>query len=463
MSSTNSQPALKDVLLRMKKEVQLNRASSLYEIGELIAYGLHILKENALATEGQAAPPQPCAGCLNDDDEWVAHIDECIAARVAAKEASRWQKIIYQFLRQNAPQKDRIDGSGCDTGDPLDLTLTEIEQLIDQLKDVAASQAATRDEPVERVPVPPPNGLVGIVTRAMENAEEDARHYDSNELGYFLQKDDGDAINKYLDELEAAALSLPASATPQPVTEEMLSAGYGYIDAHTAHTRHDWGSLSPRRIYEAMTEARGKSKAEAKDIGIRFVFEGRAESAPLLKDGDTRHPNEIAPSGAFPICERCGKTVSTDWEIHDEKSSIQSEDTPLPQPFSELREKMSPESRERSEKLADEYRASVPQPPRLEVELGDDGNWHVVVKPDPLFGRPIWLSVNATEETAQDSLISIRHALAKPRNIQAEAEEIVSAITVVGHHFTKDGKCLAWCTRCPMVKRVSDILAKGGK
>lgn len=51
-------------------------------------------------------------------------------------EQSRWQEAIYRLLLEVVGD-DRIDGNGCDSGDPLDFTLTEIGQALSILGDRA--------------------------------------------------------------------------------------------------------------------------------------------------------------------------------------------------------------------------------------------------------------------------------------------------------------------------------------
>lgn len=43
------------------------------------------------------------------------------------KEQGRWQEAIYQLLSKMFPNAN-IDGKGCDSGDPLDFTISEIKQ-----------------------------------------------------------------------------------------------------------------------------------------------------------------------------------------------------------------------------------------------------------------------------------------------------------------------------------------------
>ena len=50
-------------------------------------------------------------------------------------EQTRWQQAIYELLKDSVDDGHLIDGSGCDSGDPLDLTLAEITQAINMLKD----------------------------------------------------------------------------------------------------------------------------------------------------------------------------------------------------------------------------------------------------------------------------------------------------------------------------------------
>jgi hypothetical protein len=46
---------------------------------------------------------------------------------------TRWQTAIYEFIKKLAPRPGDIDGSGCDSGDALDVTLAEIRELSTQL------------------------------------------------------------------------------------------------------------------------------------------------------------------------------------------------------------------------------------------------------------------------------------------------------------------------------------------
>jgi hypothetical protein len=52
--------------------------------------------------------------------------------KVVDTEQARWQERIDRILRAVLPD---VDGSGCDSGDPLDLTACEIEIVINHLRD----------------------------------------------------------------------------------------------------------------------------------------------------------------------------------------------------------------------------------------------------------------------------------------------------------------------------------------
>src|SRR6476469_377899 len=49
------------------------------------------------------------------------------------EEQGRWQDAIYALLCSRVPD-DKIDGKGCDSGDPLDFTLSEIAQALSHLQ-----------------------------------------------------------------------------------------------------------------------------------------------------------------------------------------------------------------------------------------------------------------------------------------------------------------------------------------
>jgi hypothetical protein len=54
------------------------------------------------------------------------------------KEPGRWQDAIYKLLVEET--NDSIDGGGCDSGDPLDFTISEISQAIGILKEELARE-----------------------------------------------------------------------------------------------------------------------------------------------------------------------------------------------------------------------------------------------------------------------------------------------------------------------------------
>lgn len=59
---------------------------------------------------------------------------ETIQIDAINSEQARWQNEIYQQLRLACP-KANIDGKGCDSGDPLDFTISEIWQALAHLSD----------------------------------------------------------------------------------------------------------------------------------------------------------------------------------------------------------------------------------------------------------------------------------------------------------------------------------------
>lgn len=62
--------------------------------------------------------------------------EQAYAARNTAEatEQARWQSSIYELLLEHASD-DVVDGKGCDSGDPLDFTLTEIGQALNHVAD----------------------------------------------------------------------------------------------------------------------------------------------------------------------------------------------------------------------------------------------------------------------------------------------------------------------------------------
>lgn len=55
-------------------------------------------------------------------------------------EQARWQEAIDKVVSKVYPNRD---GGGCDSGDPLDLTLAEIQQAFNFQQDIITEQAAT--------------------------------------------------------------------------------------------------------------------------------------------------------------------------------------------------------------------------------------------------------------------------------------------------------------------------------
>jgi hypothetical protein len=53
-------------------------------------------------------------------------------------EIPRWQNAIRELCISECGQN--VDGSGCDSGDPLDLTLTEIQLAFNAVKEAASSE-----------------------------------------------------------------------------------------------------------------------------------------------------------------------------------------------------------------------------------------------------------------------------------------------------------------------------------
>lgn len=47
-------------------------------------------------------------------------------------EIVRWQQAIYELCQEHYPD---VDGSGCDSGDELDLTLAEIQEVFNMYQD----------------------------------------------------------------------------------------------------------------------------------------------------------------------------------------------------------------------------------------------------------------------------------------------------------------------------------------
>jgi hypothetical protein len=64
-------------------------------------------------------------------DRIIATAVEKVRAEAIKAEQARWRERIDGILRKAVPD---VDGSGCDSGDPLDLTATEIQLVINELE-----------------------------------------------------------------------------------------------------------------------------------------------------------------------------------------------------------------------------------------------------------------------------------------------------------------------------------------
>jgi len=97
--------------------------------------------------DGMTDVRKTCNGCESNSDDYFAH-DGCIVEKAVGKEQGRWQQAIYELARKRAIAPDEIDGGGCDSGDPLDLTLTEIGQVICQLENPQDYREAAPTKPL---------------------------------------------------------------------------------------------------------------------------------------------------------------------------------------------------------------------------------------------------------------------------------------------------------------------------
>ena len=77
--------------------------------------------------------------------------EEIVEDRIGEEQA-RWQKAIYELLLKMTGADDKIDGACCDSGDPLEFTLTEIGQGLGFFRDQAVDWT-----PVETQT--PPHGI----------------------------------------------------------------------------------------------------------------------------------------------------------------------------------------------------------------------------------------------------------------------------------------------------------------
>jgi hypothetical protein len=78
-----------------------------------------------------------CGGCKSNSQEWTTHDDDCLVSLAVGNEHARWQEAVYLELRRNVPRPNDIDGGDCDSGDPLDFTLSEITQGFGQIVDIS--------------------------------------------------------------------------------------------------------------------------------------------------------------------------------------------------------------------------------------------------------------------------------------------------------------------------------------
>ena len=68
----------------------------------------------------------------------AADVERVVEEKVD-NEVARWQERIRDLCCRVLPD---VDGAGCDTGDPLDLTATEISQCFNHLRDALAAKEA---------------------------------------------------------------------------------------------------------------------------------------------------------------------------------------------------------------------------------------------------------------------------------------------------------------------------------
>lgn len=93
---------------------------------------------------------------LNRPGGFMAEAAEARAAQLAeAKlrgedaEATRWQEAIDKLIAERIPSDVQIDGSGTDSGDPLDLTLDELRQAFDYFVSGNVVEATVRDRELQ--------------------------------------------------------------------------------------------------------------------------------------------------------------------------------------------------------------------------------------------------------------------------------------------------------------------------
>jgi len=91
-------------------------------------------------------------------------LSDCIQSAIdkaTERELLRWQELIRDEL-VNLSGTDKIDGAGCDSGDPLDFTIAEIRQAFDKA--------------TERV--------IGVVKREIDNCDNPSCEADRADLGF---------------------------------------------------------------------------------------------------------------------------------------------------------------------------------------------------------------------------------------------------------------------------------------
>jgi hypothetical protein len=92
-------------------------------------------------------------------------------------EQGRWQETIYNLVTKETGQlhpPPMIDGAGCDSGDPLDFTLSEIQQAIGAWEDHAAKLHTARQKDAETIAEleAENEGLVRLLQNRAERIEE---------------------------------------------------------------------------------------------------------------------------------------------------------------------------------------------------------------------------------------------------------------------------------------------------
>jgi hypothetical protein len=144
----------------------------------------------------QPLTPPPCKACETGDTEWLHHDDGCAADKVVGVEQARWQLAVYKLLCKHVPAPGDIDGGGCDSGDPLDFTLTEIKQAICQVQNPADYKAQAAPPSLT---APPRLGL----TDAQQEFGHDLLQAAGCIIGSYI--DDPYGSDRYQCHLQAAA------------------------------------------------------------------------------------------------------------------------------------------------------------------------------------------------------------------------------------------------------------------